>query len=409
MALLQLNVIGGRGGAETGTGGDSQASERTLAGSHPRSRTAQLSTLGTFRTRREADEALSLAVVGQSRGEWVRPERGRVTVEEWVGDWWPTKQHLRPTTLAQYRYLLDKLTLPQLGSTRLDRLDPQLIARWRSELLARPGLSPMTVTHAYRLLRQMLGAAVDARYLATNPCSIRGAATERAAERRIPTVEEALALVAEMPADLRAFILLASFSGLRLGECQALRRRHVDVLHRTVRVEEQVTEPGGRLVVGPPKSDAGVRTVDVPRLVAEALDQHLATVAAPGADGLVFRNGQGGYVRRRQIYRSWQSARTAVGRPELRIHDLRHLAGTLGTLSGATIREQMARLGHASPAPLCATSTSWRVAARSSPKASTGSSERSSRAPGRTCTTSEPNISGTPVARGPVSNRCRSA
>ena len=43
-------------------------------------------------------------------------------------------------------------------------------------------------------------------------------------------------------------------------------------------------------------------------------------------------------------------ARIAVGLPHLHLHDLRHLAGTLGTLSGATTREQQQRLGHASPA-----------------------------------------------------------
>jgi hypothetical protein len=35
--------------------------------------------------------------------------------------------------------------------------------------------------------------------------------------------------------------------------------------------------------------------------------------------------------------------------PEIRFHDLRHLAGTLTALAGGTIKEIQARLGHASP------------------------------------------------------------
>src|SRR4029077_948253 len=48
--------------------------------------------------------------------------------------------------------------------------------------------------------------------------------------------------------------------------------------------------------------------------------------------------------------RHWYPARRAAGVNGLRFYDLRHYAGTLATVSGATIREVQARLGHASPA-----------------------------------------------------------
>ena len=47
--------------------------------------------------------------------------------------------------------------------------------------------------------------------------------------------------------------------------------------------------------------------------------------------------------------RIWDGARIAGGVPELRFHDLRHLAGTLTALAGGTIKEIQGRLGHASP------------------------------------------------------------
>jgi hypothetical protein len=40
----------------------------------------------------------------------------------------------------------------------------------------------------------------------------------------------------------------------------------------------------------------------------------------------------------------------AVGYPQLHLHDRRHAAGTRAAQTGATLREVMARLGHASPA-----------------------------------------------------------
>lgn len=43
-------------------------------------------------------------------------------------------------------------------------------------------------------------------------------------------------------------------------------------------------------------------------------------------------------------------ARTKVGKPEFRYHDLRHTGQTLAASTGATIKDLMRRLGHASPA-----------------------------------------------------------
>jgi integrase len=99
--------------------------------------------------------------------------------------------------------------------------------------------------------------------------------------------------------NLRAMVLLATFCGLRLGELRALRRRHLDLLHRTVKVVEQYQElADGTLVLGPPKTDAGLRTVAVPSVIIPDLEAHLAEWSAPGRDGFVFPSTTGGPLRR---------------------------------------------------------------------------------------------------------------
>lgn len=47
--------------------------------------------------------------------------------------------------------------------------------------------------------------------------------------------------------------------------------------------------------------------------------------------------------------RVWLPATLRAGLTGLRFHDLRHSAGTLAAQTGATTKELMARLGHASP------------------------------------------------------------
>lgn len=49
------------------------------------------------------------------------------------------------------------------------------------------------------------------------------------------------------------------------------------------------------------------------------------------------------------MYRVFKRARKAIGRPDLRFHDLRHTGATMAAQAGATMRELMDRLGHSTP------------------------------------------------------------
>jgi hypothetical protein len=64
-----------------------------------------------------------------------------------------------------------------------------------------------------------------------------------------------------------------------------LRVRRVDLLHGRVTVAEQVAEVNGRLIPGPPKTEAGRRTVTLPAAAAVALAEHLAAFAEPVLTG----------------------------------------------------------------------------------------------------------------------------
>jgi integrase len=75
--------------------------------------------------------------------------------------------------------------------------------------------------------------------------------------------------------------LVAAYGGLRVGELIALKRRHVDLLHGTVTVVEQVQVVDGRFAVQTPKSAAGRRAVPLPALVIEALEMHLGSTITP--------------------------------------------------------------------------------------------------------------------------------
>ena len=117
-----------------------------------------------------------------------------------------------------------------------------------------------------------------------------------------------------------------------------------------MQVVEQAAEVAGKIIVSPPKTEAGRRVVTLPRIVVEALAEHLEEYAESGPGGLVFTTPKGAYLLRSPFNRFvWRPAVQLVGPDGLRVHDLRHTAATLAAAAGATTKELMERMGHASP------------------------------------------------------------
>jgi len=221
------------------------------------------------------------------------------------------------------------------------------VRRWRKNLLD-AGVSAVTAAKAYRLLKAVFNTAVDDGLIRRNPCRIKGAGQEKSPERPVLTVAQVYALADALGGRFRALGLLAVFGSLRWGELAALRRSDIDIQARTVRVSRQLSEQrGGGFAFGPPKSDAGQRTVAIPDVITPDLASHIVTYAVPGNDGLVFTSPEGRPLRRSNfIRRAWRPALRAAGLPMIHFHDLRHTGNQLAADAGASLRELMDRMGH---------------------------------------------------------------
>ncbi|MGI4893945.1 MAG: tyrosine-type recombinase/integrase [Janthinobacterium lividum] len=283
------------------------------------------------------------------RGDWSDPQAGRVQLQAYATAWVRERPGLRPKTLQLYEGLLRLHIVPGLGHVPVSELTPAHVRTWRAELLAR-GLGPVTVAKAYRLLRAVMGTAEDDRLIRRNPCQIKGASTERSPERPMLTLTEVYALADAVPERFRILVLLATFASLRWGELTALTRAAVDAETGTVKVEVAMVElRDGRMVVGPPKSDAGRRTVSVPAALLPELREHLRRFTSADPSSLVFTGLRGNALRRSNFQQHWVSARTAAGvRSGVHFHDLRHTGNTLTAHAGATLSDLMSRMGHSS-------------------------------------------------------------
>jgi excisionase family DNA binding protein len=141
-----------------------------------------------------------------------------------------------------------------------------------------------------------------------NPCTIRGAGIEHAPERPMLATTTVLQLAESIEPRLRCLILLGGFAGLRTGELLGLQRRDLDPLHGTVTVVRQSHEITGQgRITTAPKSDAGYRTVALPRFVLVALEEHLGQHVEGAPDAPVFTRPSGLPLRRADLSLAWRA------------------------------------------------------------------------------------------------------
>jgi integrase len=296
----------------------------------------------TFHRRKDADAYASTIEADKLRGIVVDPRRARVTVNDYTAGWLAQRSDLAARTAELYRWLLDRHILPTFGTTALADLSPSAVRSWHAGIAAD---HPVTGAKAYRLLSSIMRTAVADEVISRNPCQVKGAAVEKAPERPVASIAEVQALADTMPEHLRVAVLLAAWCQLRRAELRGLRRRDVDLMRVTLTVSvTRTTRMDGTTVEKAPKTDAGRRTIAIPKNVVPVLTDHLQRHVGPEPDALLLD------CTDRALGLAWDKARRAVGRPDLHLHDLRHTGLTWSAATGASVAELMRRAGHKSPA-----------------------------------------------------------
>lgn len=135
-----------------------------------------------------------------------------------------------------------------------------------------------------------------------------------------------------------------------VGELAELRRVDVDVKRGVIRVRRGVVRISTEVIVGTPKSLAGIRDVAIPPHLLPVVRAHLDAHVGAEPAALLFPFGDGRNRSPNSLYWHYYPARVAAGRPDLRFHDLRHTGAVPAASTGATLAELMARLGHSTPA-----------------------------------------------------------
>ena len=277
------------------------------------------------------------------------PVPGHLTVQDWLEAWYEAERpRWRLRTLQDYRSLLDRYVLPEIGQVRLARMHP---ARWQRFLNSLEGRKASQV---YAILRRAGNVAVRWGWLPENPMARIVAPAYRPARRTLPDRHDLGRLFRfclESDDWAALVVAFAMVSGLRLGEVAALERGDIDWDAGVVRVQRSGQWLAGRRwTVGPPKTETSQRVLVLGPLGRTVLERQRQRLARAGLESpLVFPRPNGLPLTYEYASAAVRRLCRKAGVPELRFHDLRHAAASLAILGGVPLTEVSSFLGHTSP------------------------------------------------------------
>lgn len=311
-------------------------------------------------TKRGAQIEAAKLIAALKNDSYIEPSKTTVAqfLDKWIDH---VKAQVSPKTHERYAQIVKNNLKPAIGATILTKLKPAAIAAAYSAALVNGrrdkkegGLSPRSVGHMHRVLKEALGQALRWELIHRNPCD----AVDPPKVEWKPMITYDLDQTVEMLDVLREHpiymaAMLAVLCGLRRGEICALRWRNVDLVNGQLSVVESLEQTKEGVRFKSPKTGKG-RTVALSATVIEELRAHrlqrvqdlLKLGAKLSDDETVLAQFDGSVTTPIWISQNWRTAIAKTSLPRLRFHDLRHAHATHLLKNGINPKIASERLGH---------------------------------------------------------------
>lgn len=297
----------------------------------------------TFHSREEA-------LKERARRDLTGGTTGKGTLARYLQDWLEYRKKMglvRPVTADKYQHVFADV-IEHIGSVPLTKVGPEHIQFWLTELRKR-GVSNSSMRTYKATLSGAFKAALKEGKIASNPCTVVEIPNDdEKPERVVPSLDRMREFLDLMDCTKHGPVYrLAAATGMRRGELCGLTWDNVDFGERELHVKQVVTNVRGKkLVVGPPKSKAGVRTIP---LSATALQLLREAKLLSGGSSYVFPGNGGGPRSPSSVSSAGKRAKHQLGLPRefSPVHGCRHMFATNALRAGVNPRTLQQLLGHA--------------------------------------------------------------
>ena len=268
-----------------------------------------------------------------------------ITVSQLAKEWININRHrLKPTTLQRYRSLYKNHIEEPLGKQPVLYFTTVSINEFAVRCL-HSGLSPQSVNAVLVLLHSCLKYG-NRQYRLPLPEIIYLSPEKK--EMRVLSLEEQHRLVRYLMTDMDIYkfgVLLALYTGLRIGELCALRWEDIEddrlMVKQTLQRIQRPEGTGTKLYIGPPKTKNSLRAIPIPSFLKPLIEQQyrsdqvylLGNTAMSIVEPRTMQNKFKGYLEATNIHGAT-------------FHTLRHTFATRCVETGFEIKSLSEILGH---------------------------------------------------------------
>lgn len=311
-----------------------------------------------YKTKKEAERALADIIAKIEKGEYFEPKK--ITLSQFLDEWLEVycKPKLAPKTYKSYSEIIRLYFKPILGHIELIKLNPAIIQRYYNALKDEKQLSDTTINYHHRLLRNALKHAVKWQYISKNPCDAVDPPKKHKIEIKVwnkENIKKAEKIFSNTPIFIH--VMLAIYTGMRLGEICALRWEDINFKDGTCVVRRTVQRVNKELIIKEPKTESSIRVVALPQNIIELLKLEKKKQAETrmlfgskydtNYDGFISVWEDGRFKEPDYVSKKFHKIlATTPELPMIRFHDLRHTHATLMLASGVQMKVISERLGH---------------------------------------------------------------
>lgn len=263
--------------------------------------------------------------------------------------------------------LARRIGASELADVRVDRLKVSQVSRWLTDL-AQDGYAPNTLAQLKSVLKQsldvyLLDDQLDRNVAQLTPTPGGSGKRHKLDSSDVLSMAQFAEVLAHIEPYFRSLFLARAYLGTRVSEGYAIKISDVNFLRGTVSLGREVVEEVNGVIMLRPrgKTDAAEREAPMPKLVADALSEHVQNYLP---SGLLWTDTAGGPLRRDNVRRRvWEPALMAASAtreargldplPKVSPQHLRHSGVSWMVASGRlSVVEIAYRIGHRKPSLL---------------------------------------------------------
>lgn len=258
------------------------------------------------------------------------------------------EKRLKPSTVANKRFLIDLKIIPYFGKFPLDAIKPTDIRRWQNELTnyRDENGKPYSQTYLKTINNQITAIfnyAVKYYGLKENPCHKAGGMGKKNADEMLFwTKDEFSAFISTLkdhPVSYTMFMTLY-YTGMREDELLALTPSDINFDKGTLIISKSYQRLNGKDIVSSPKTPKRNRVVTIPEILKAVLRSYMDKCYGLQPDDRLFP------YTKSYLYHEMEYGIKESGVKRIRVHDIRHSHASLLVEMGFSPLLIAERLGH---------------------------------------------------------------